>query len=140
MINRTRLIAVSLTVIFILTLAFPFSGIAAADNSVQDPPCYEKIIERIAKEKGISKEEAKAQFEAKLAEIAKKKGITVEELKKQMAEGKFPKGHRKPLDEAKLEELAKKKGITVEELKKRKLEGKYWKDYCGRSSEEKAQQ
>ncbi|MGI6449118.1 MAG: hypothetical protein ACOX3R_02160 [Desulfitobacteriia bacterium] len=140
MINRTKLIAVSLTVIFTLTLAFPLLGMAATENSVQNPPCYDKIIERIAKEKGISKEEAKAQFEAKLTEIAKKKGITVEELKKQMADGKFRKGHRKPLDEAKLKELAKKKGITVEELKKQLSEGKYWKDYCGRLSKEKAQQ
>lgn len=119
MINKTKLIAASLTVVFVMTLAFPFLAIGATENSTQSPSCYDKIIEKIAQEKGITKEEAKTQFEAKLSEIAKKKGITVEELKKQLAEGKLHKKHRKPLNEAKLKEIAEKKGITVEELKQR---------------------
>jgi len=119
MINKTKLIAGSLTVVFALVLALPVLGLGATEKSTQSPSCYEKIIERIAQEKGISKEEAQAKLDAKLSEIAKQKGITVDELKKQMAEGKWGKGRHKPLDEAKLKEIAEKKGITVEELKKR---------------------
>lgn len=97
-------------------------GIAASDDVTDSSPRYERIIEEIAKEKGISKEEAKVIFEAKLSKIAEKKGITVEKLKKQIAEGKFRKSCRKPMDEAKLKEIAKKRGITVEELKKKLTE------------------
>lgn len=122
MINKKKLISFSLTVALALNLSFPILGIAATENNTQSPSCYEKIIEKISEEKGISKEEAKTQFEAKLKEIAQKKGITVEELKKQMEEGKFHRGHGK-LDEAKLKEIAKKKGITVEELKQRMSKG-----------------
>ncbi|AHF09329.1 MULTISPECIES: hypothetical protein [Dehalobacter] len=96
-------------------------AIAATEQNspnVQSPSCYDKMIDRISQEKGISKEEAKVRLEAKLKEIAQKKGITVEELKKRMAEGKCCKGHGK-MDEAKLKEIAEKKGITVEELKQR---------------------
>lgn len=118
MINKTKLIAASLTVVFAFVVAFPGLGLGATEKSMQSPSCYEKIVERMVKEKGISKEEAQAKLDAKLSEIAKQKGITVEELKKQMAEGKWGKGRHKPLDEAKLKEIAEKKGITVEELKK----------------------
>lgn len=119
MISRFKLIVLSLTVMFVLALAFPLFSMAAAENAVPAPSCYDKMITRIVQEKGISVDEAKVQLDAKLSEIAKKKGISLEELKKQMAEGKFHKGHHKPLDEAKLKEIAKKKGITVEELKQR---------------------
>jgi predicted DsbA family dithiol-disulfide isomerase len=93
------------------------------DLNTKSPTYYERIIEKTAKEKGITEEEAKAQMETRLKEIAEKKGITVEELKKQMAEGKFKgkcrPGHGGQFDEAKLKEIAEKKGITVEELKQR---------------------
>lgn len=68
-------------------------------------------LDELAKEKGITVEELKAQLEqereAKLAEMAKEKGITVEELKAQLQQQR----------EAKLEEIAKQKGISVGELK-----------------------
>ncbi len=54
-----------------------------------------------------------------------------------MAEGKFRKGPRKPLDEAKLKEIAEKKGITVEELKKQISEGRLRKGYRGSIDEAK---
>lgn len=111
-------------------------GIGATQNTTT-PSCYEKIIDKISQEKGISKEEAKAQFDAKLSEIAKKNGITVDQLKQKMTEGKCRKGIRKPLDEAKLKEIAEKKGITVEELKKQISEGKFRKEHRGQLSEEK---
>ncbi|RNC28582.1 MAG: hypothetical protein AWM53_01416 [Candidatus Dichloromethanomonas elyunquensis] len=119
MINRKKLIVAFLTAMFVLTLIFPLMGMAAAESGAQSPSRYDRIVDHIAKEKGISTEEAKSQFDAKLSKIAKKKGITLEELKQQIAEGKFHKGRKKPLDEAKLKEIAEKKGITVEELKQR---------------------
>jgi len=134
MINKTKkFITLSLVVALALIFSFPLMGLGASADNAQSPStpseqplsCYDKIVGKISKEKGISQDEAKALLDARLTEIAKKKGITLDELKKQMAEDKCPWGHKgrkgcqKPLDESKLKELAEKKGISVEELKEK---------------------
>lgn len=115
----------SLVTALLFALSFPLMGIGATGTDSATKPNLDQMIEKYAQKKGITVEEAKAQYEAKLKDIAAKKGITVEELKKQISEGKF-KGHsgkgkhkcpKGPIDEAKLKEIAEKKGITVEQLK-----------------------
>jgi molybdopterin converting factor small subunit len=126
---RKKVVATTLGAVFALA---SFSSVFAAEAPAQsNEPAWKAHfakhhkmnLEELAKQKGITVDELKAQFKknhrdrgAKLEELAKQKGITVEELKAQ-----FKQKH-----EAKLEELAKQKGITVDELKaqfKQKHEG-----------------
>jgi methylphosphotriester-DNA--protein-cysteine methyltransferase len=73
-------------------------------------------FEKMAKERGISVEALKKQFKAEhkatMEKMAKERGVTVEALKKQL----------KSEHNIKLEKIAKDKGITVEELKKQFIE------------------
>lgn len=109
-----------------LCMMFTFTGsviVYAKNNQKHNFPglgCKEnqQLLEKIAKEKGITVEELKkqlkAEHKARFEKMAKERGISVDALKAQL----------KAEHRAKLESLAKEKGITVEELKKQFLEKK----------------
>lgn len=144
--TRNKILGVCMSVIFTFTVS---TTVFAADNPKDqnkdsEITDFQQMLEEIAKEKGISVEDFKAQLkirqELRLEKMAKKKGITVEELKAKIKAKKAEfqeklerkakekgitveelktqlRNERKAKHEAKLVEMAKKKGITVDELK-----------------------
>lgn len=113
---KVMLFTLCCSVFLVLSLqlqAFAAPTVEAKDSDINHKGCRQKL-EEMAKQKGVTVDELKAQLKAehekKLQERAKEEGISVEELKARLEAKKAER-------EKKLEEMAKAKGITVEQLK-----------------------